>query len=107
MHYTAPITRKTFNIKTFYNDVKKYKIQSSKIIVEKEIRLSSDEFIDFSNNLLKDRDYIKNNLEHMWFDQNTQKWHCLEVTSDDSKETILVESEGYSYARYVSVIKKK
>ena len=42
----------------------------------------------------------------MWFDQNTQKWHCLEVTSDDSKETILVESEGYSYARYVSVIKK-
>lgn len=32
------------------------------------------------------------------------RWHCIKVTAPGSKISILVESEGYDYARYTSVI---
>jgi len=33
-------------------------------------------------------------------------WHCIKVTARGSKVSVLVNSEGYDYARYTAVIKK-
>lgn len=75
------------------------------IVVEKTITLTPTEFAAFCDNFLEDKDFIKVNSGLMKVDENGI-WHCLKVTARGSKISVLVESEGYDYARYTAVIKK-
>ena len=38
----------------------------------------------------------------MWFDPGDLCWHCVLVKGETSRDGILVEAEGYSYARYAA-----
>ena len=84
------------------SEVKEYAKSLSnknKFIIEKEIELSTDEFLYFSNNLLDDYSFIKENIELMHVDKK-RIWHCLLVCESGSRNGILVQAEGYNYPRY-------
>jgi hypothetical protein len=74
-------------------------LQKHEIIVEKVILLDSDDMNDFENDLLEDRDFIKDNVEFMYQDNNKVE-HCILVMRDGGYYGIVVQSEGYHYARY-------
>ncbi len=72
-------------------------------IVEKIIELEPYEYEDFSNNLLSDYKFIEETMNFQCVD--TQKrWHCILVKARDVTDGILVESEGYHYARYAAYL---
>ena len=71
----------------------------SHFVVEKVIELTKEKYNTFSNDLFSDYDFISENIEKMYVDNN-QIWHCILVKTFGEREGILVESEGYDYARY-------
>jgi hypothetical protein len=81
------------------NNIKQLRNRNDEIKVEKVIVLDVDLFEIFENNLLDDYDFIKDNVDLMYQDRN-DVWHCLFITYSGSDYGILVESEGYHYARY-------
>ena len=51
---------------------------------------------------MQDQVFLFENSDHMWFDPSESCWHCLLIKGEHSREGILVEAEGYSYARYAA-----
>jgi len=78
-------------------------IPQDEFIIEKTITIDSDLFECFIRDPLSDYDFIKEHLESMYCDK-AGVFHCLLVTSDKHDFGILVESEGYHYARYAAFI---
>lgn len=71
--------------------------------IEKIIEVPETEYRQFRNNLLRDIDFIRENTDLMYVDKSGIN-HCLLVIDADSSEGVLIESEGYDYARYASLI---
>jgi hypothetical protein len=78
--------------------------QRSNYIIEKTIILDETGYTYFADNLLADAEFISENLELMFVDKSGIK-HCLFITKEGAKDGILVESEGYGYARYAAYLK--
>ncbi len=72
---------------------------SHDFVIDKVIEIPESEYEHFSNNLLDDFDFIKENKDLMYYDQN-KVWHCILVKAVGEKDGICLESEGYDYARY-------
>ncbi len=68
-------------------------------VIEITITLPGDEFEDFSNDLLKARDFIRENRSSMYLDGEGAH-HCLLVMGEGHKDGVLVESEGRNFAAY-------
>ena len=77
--------------------------EPSEVVIEKTIYLTSEQYKKFADGFLDDVDFIKENINLMKVDENGI-WHCIKVTVKGSKQSVLVESDGYEYARYTSVI---
>ena len=71
--------------------------------VEKSVTLSAEEFVHFSQNLMNDYDFIRENNDRMYQDENGVN-HCLLVLGEGCADGILVESEGSTYARYSAFV---
>lgn len=71
--------------------------------VEKLVTLSAEEFAHFSQNLMNDYDFIRENIDRMYQDENGVN-HCLLVLGEGCADGILVESEGSTYARYSAFV---
>jgi len=80
-------------------------IPQDEFIIEKEIVLDKKDFDKFLNHPLDDYDFIKENVELMYCDKENV-YHCIFVTSNEDDFGILIESEGYHYARYAAFISK-
>lgn len=80
---------------------------SSKVdaAIEKEIVLTSTQLAEFESDLLDDSEIVKAHRDLMRVDGNGV-WHCIAITADNAKYRILVESEGYDYARYTAIVEK-
>lgn len=78
--------------------------QISRFVIEKTIELEKAEFENFANDLFADKDFIKENVELMHVDKNGIR-HCILVKARGETGGILVESEGYEYARYAAYLK--
>ncbi len=72
-------------------------------LIEKVIRLNSDDFLCFQRNLCKDQDFIIENNDIGGSDEQGNK-RCLLILNRDSDDGILVNTEGYNYARYTAYI---
>jgi len=81
-------------------------IPKDEFIIEKTIDLDKDLFEIFIHNPLIDYEFIKDNVDLMYCDKN-EVFHCIFVTSDAHDFGILVESEGYHYARYTAYLPKE
>lgn len=104
----AYIIRKAINVQDWMEGKEYIKrncgVQAKRdVVIEKTITLTPAEFAEFCSDFMADRDFIIENRDLM--KEDTQgRWHCIKVTAPGSKISILVESEGYDYARYTSVI---
>lgn len=73
--------------------------------IEKTIKLTQAEFKKFESDFFEDSELIKSNQDKMFVDEN-EIWHCIKITAPHTSYSILVESEGYNYARYTAIITK-
>jgi hypothetical protein len=80
-------------------------IPHDEFVIEKTIVLDKDLFDRFILDPLHDQDFIKDNLDLMYCDKENV-FHCIFVTSEEHDFGILVESEGYQYARYAAYLPK-
>lgn len=72
--------------------------------IEKVIELSAKDFTEYSNMLLTATPaFIQDNQDLMYVDNN-EVWHCLLVHDKVSHRGILVEADGYDYARYSAYV---
>lgn len=75
--------------------------KGSDFTIEETVELELAEYEHFSQNLLDDVEFIAQRKAKMRVD-GERVWHCILVKAKGSKEGILVESEGYDYARYAA-----
>ncbi|NCB52743.1 MAG: hypothetical protein EOM54_12850 [Clostridia bacterium] len=61
--------------------------------------LPHTEFLTFSNRLMCDSNVVERHIDAMGLDNNGTR-HTLLVLSEGADDGILVDSQGYSYARY-------
>ena len=73
--------------------------------VEKIIELTDSQYAEFrENGLNKDQEFMAEDNKLGWFDPSELCWHCLLVKGENSKDGILVDMEGYHYARYAAFV---
>ena len=74
----------------------------AQVCVINEIQvMDENEFEEFSNNLLEDRDFIIDRKEEMFID-STGQIHGLLALNVESGDGILIDSQGHKYARYTA-----
>ena len=76
---------------------KEPEIDTKEFQVEKVITLPSEQYAYFTQHLMKEHDFIKENVDLMY--EKDGVWHCLLVAGEGMDEGVLVESEGSAYAR--------
>lgn len=82
---------------------KQEEIQPVRCAIACVVELSNVEFYDFQFNPLKDHDFIREHLP----DLKTDEFHaipCMLVLGDGVDDGILVDPQGYDYARYTAYI---
>lgn len=67
--------------------------------IEKIIELNHDDFNRFANHLMSEYEFLKENKDLMYVDQEEIR-HCLLVIGNAHEHGILVDSSGAGYARY-------
>lgn len=73
--------------------------------VEQVVVLPDEQFRQFQEaSLMDDQSFSFDYSDKMWFDPGSLCWHCVLVKGESSKDGILMESEGYNYARYAAFI---
>ena len=72
-------------------------------VVEKVEAVSHAEFEKMRMNALKDNDIIARNKGCMFYGADNS-FHCLLVYDKDQGDGLLIEAEGYSYARLAQYI---
>ena len=77
--------------------------QFQPVKVEKKVRLPDEEFEKFLQDPLADLPCIAKYKEVMRMDTEGV-YHCLLVAGERRRDGILVESDGYDYARYASYV---
>lgn len=70
-------------------------------VIEKIVELPEAEYKYFKTVPLQDMPFISENTGLMHRDENGV-FHCLLVLGEESSDGVLIESEGYNYARYSS-----
>lgn len=80
---------------------KETEIYDSPCVVEKVIELSPADFDKFKRDLNVQHSFIEENMDLMRVDRDNI-WHCLLVMGEGCDDGVLVESEGFGYARYTA-----
>ncbi len=71
--------------------------------VEQVVILTDEQYRQFQEcGLVEDQIFLFEYNDKMWFDPGDLCWHCVLVKGETSRDGILVEAEGYSYARYAA-----
>ncbi len=76
--------------------------EAVEVVVEKTVTLSKAEFKEIADNLLDDHKIIAENKDIMRVDENGI-WHVLKIKGRGMPYSILIDSEGYDYARYSAI----
>ena len=71
-------------------------------IVEKALPVSHDRFMMLLAAPMQDQKIIQDNIDCIYHDG--ERYHCLLIYDGESGDGLLIESEGYSYARYAQFI---
>ncbi|MBP5267311.1 MAG: hypothetical protein J6Z29_01840, partial [Ruminococcus sp.] len=71
-------------------------------IVEKALSVSNYRFRQITESPMKDHKEIRDNLDCMYYDG--LQHHCLLIYDKENGDGLLVESEGYEYARYAQYV---
>lgn len=80
-------------------------IPEDEFIVVREIVIPLKQFDKFINRMLDDYDFIEENKDLMYIDEHGV-WHAIFVTAEEMDYGILIQSEGYNFARYSAYLTK-
>lgn len=80
-------------------------IRSQHCVVEKVLELSESEYARFYQSPLAEYDFIAKHRGVMRQDADGTR-HCLLVLGENQEDGILVDAEGYNYARYHAFLPK-
>jgi len=80
-------------------------LPQDEFIIEKEIIIDSELFETFIHDPLDDYEFIKEIIDVLYCEKE-EVLQCIFVTSNEHDFGILVESEGYHYARYTAYLPK-
>lgn len=72
--------------------------------ISKVIRLPTEEYEHFLKHPCADYKFIEEHSNLMFMDDKSGAFHCILVTGEGRRDGVLVEAEGYSYARYASYV---
>ena len=72
-------------------------------VIDTIVELPDVEYKSFRSNLIRDIGFISENIDRMHVDKDGI-YHCLLVLGEKQLDGVLVESEGYDYARYASFL---
>ena len=72
-------------------------------VIEKAVELSEAEYSRFRSSMLRDTSFIAESIDAMYMEENGA-YHCLLVLGENHSDGVLVEAEGYDYARYSSYL---
>lgn len=79
--------------------------QPTRVEVVKVIQLTAQQFRHFSANLLRDMPFIAANRDLTGHDKGVTR--CLLVTTRSNQDGILVDCQGFNYARYSAYVPDK
>ncbi|MCL2532096.1 MAG: DUF6329 domain-containing protein [Oscillospiraceae bacterium] len=82
---------------------KQPEFEPQRCVVAKIVELCSADFQEFRSGMMHDWDFIAENIPLMGFDENGTR-HCMLVLGEGCDDGILVDSQGYDYARYASFV---
>ena len=72
-------------------------------LVEQIVILPDKQYQQFKDTgFMDDQIFLFEYNHKMWLDPGSLCWHCVLVKGETSKDGVLVEAEGYSYARYAA-----
>lgn len=81
--------------------------EKARFKITKVIELPKEQYRRYRNELWRDVSFLSRNESNMRFDGKTETFLCLFVTCRDANTSLLVESEGFGYARYAAFIPEK
>lgn len=81
----------------------KPELRLSEFVIEKTVRIPDEDFERMLRRPMDGQPFIAENIDLMYQDDD-DVFHCILVTGENRTDGILVESEGYGYARYASYI---
>lgn len=81
----------------------KPELRLSEFVIEKTVRIPDEYFEKMLRRPMDGQPFVAENMDLMYQD-DADVYHCILVTGEDRTDGILVESEGYGYARYASYV---
>lgn len=99
----AQFVSKFPNVRLLRNYLDKHKVKEHEYIIERSIMLNKDDFIYLREHLLENNKNIAQYKSDMYVDENGV-WHVLMFCSICCDIMLLVNSEGFNYARYVALV---
>lgn len=81
--------------------------EKARFQITKVIELPTGQYRRYMNELWQDVTFISRNESNMRFDEKSETFLCLFVTCQDATNGLLVEAEGFDYARYAAFIPDK
>jgi len=85
----------------FYRKVDDF--EPKNCVIEKVVALTSQDYDAFSKNMLADYDFIRDNKDLQYFEEDGI-CHCILVVGEERSDGILIQGEGYDYARYAAFL---
>ena len=81
-----------------------YEPEAYRVAATKKVSLT--EWNALTNGLLEDRNWIKAFNQRLVNKPNTDwsKRNCIKVTCEGQHESLLIDPQGYDYARYVAIL---
>ena len=74
------------------------------VVTETVIRLPKEEYEQFLSSPCDSYEFIEKNSKSMLMDEKNGVFYCMLVTGEGYRDGVLVEAEGYPYARYASYV---
>lgn len=85
-----------------YLERKAISFTTHEYVVEKALPVSNYRFRQITADPMQGHQEIQDNIDNMYYDGH--QYHCLLIYDKENGDGLLVESEGYSYARYAQYI---
>ena len=74
------------------------------VVIETVIRLPKEEYEQFLSSPCDNYEFIEKNSKSMFMNEKNGVFYCMLVTGEGYRDGVLVEAEGYPYARYASYV---
>ena len=68
-------------------------------VIEKIIELPSEEYAEVCDDLLTDREFLKE-VDDLAYVDSDGLWHCILVKAINGRDSLATNMEGYGYFRY-------